>query len=454
MPTLERRIVIDTISFLKVLGVFAFLGLLYVIRDILALVFAALFLATLIRPAALVLEQKKIPKGVTVIVIYILLISFAVLSVGLVLPVLLQQGTHLLQSAGIGWQKLSGGFDLVKDFTVRAGLSDNFQSGLRSLEGQLSGFTQGIVATVGDVVGGLVALAVVLVMAFYMVVQEKDARRAFHAFVPEAYQDLISAILGQVQDKMGWWLLGQLALCGIIGVLYFIGLTVIGYDSALVLALFGGFTEFVPYLGPILGGIPVIIVGAASGSLFTVILGVVMLVLIQQLENHIIVPKVMQKAVGLNPLVSIVALLVGARLFGIVGALLSIPVTTAVGVVLTELYRSHMQKKYWIICFSLIGCSIALLFTLMWLRRPLPVKPFNPDEAHAAWVHVISEQVAPLTPEASVDQIRQAREAVSALNVRAEDKELHLSLVLALMRWEQRDTQAPAQVGDIVHRIK
>jgi hypothetical protein len=113
-----------------------------------------------------------------------------------------------------------------------------------------------------------------------------------------------------------------------------------------------------------------------------------------------------------------------------------------------------MQKKYWIICFSLIGCSIALLFTLMWLRRPLPVKPFNPDEAHAAWVHVISEQVAPLTPEASVDQIRQAREAVSALNVRAEDKELHLSLVLALMRWEQRDTQAPAQVGDIVHRIK
>jgi predicted PurR-regulated permease PerM len=74
------------------------------------------------------------------------------------------------------------------------------------------------------------------------------------------------------------------------------------------------------------------------------VLGVVMLVLIQQLENHIIVPKVMQKAVGLNPLVSIVALLVGARLFGIVGALLSIPVTTAVGVVLTELYRSHMQK--------------------------------------------------------------------------------------------------------------
>jgi predicted PurR-regulated permease PerM len=121
-------------------------------------------------------------------------------------------------------------------------------------------------------------------------------------------------------------------------------LTVIGYDSALVLALFGGFTEFVPYLGPILGGIPVIIVGAASGSLFTVILGIVMLILIQQLENHIIVPKVMQKAVGLNPLVSIVALLVGARLFGIVGALLSIPVTTAVGVVLTELYRSHMQK--------------------------------------------------------------------------------------------------------------
>ncbi|MCC7357095.1 AI-2E family transporter [Candidatus Uhrbacteria bacterium] len=344
MATLERRIVIDTFSFFKVISIIAFLAFVYLIRDVVALVFAALFLATLIRPAVLILEQNKIPKGVTVIIIYILLIGFAVLSIGLVLPVLLEQGTHLLQSTGVGWQKLSGGIDTLKDFTVRVGMSDNFQSGLRSLEGQLSGFTQGIVATVGGVISGFIALAVVLVMAFYMVVQEEDARRAFHVFVPETYQDLISTILAQVQEKMGWWLLGQLALCVIIGFLYFIGLTVLGYESALVLALFGGFTEFVPYLGPILGGIPIIIVGAASGSWVTVLLGVAMLVLIQQLENHIIVPKVMQKAVGLNPLVSIVALLVGARLFGVIGALLSIPVTTTIGVVLSELYRSHFVK--------------------------------------------------------------------------------------------------------------
>lgn len=343
MASLERRIVIDTASFLKVLGLLAFLGLLYVIRDILALVFAALFLATLIRPAALYLEKRKIPKGVTVIFLYVLLFGFAVLCVSLVLPLILEQGTNLLQAASHSWQKVSGGFAALQDVTSRAGLSDNFQNGLRSLEGQLSNFTQGVFATVTDVFGGVVALAVVLVMAFYMVVQEEDARRAFHAFVPEEYQELISTILRQVQDKMGWWLLGQLALCVIIGLLYFVGLSVIGFDSALVLALFGGFTEFIPYLGPILGAIPILLVGAAISPV-KALLGLIVVLLIQQLENHIVVPKVMQKAVGLNPLVSIVALLVGAKLFGIVGALLSIPVTTAVGVVLTELYRTHLHK--------------------------------------------------------------------------------------------------------------
>lgn len=344
MPSLERRIVVDTASFLKVLGLLAVLGLVYVIRDILALVFAALFLATLIRPAALYLEKRRIPKGVTVIVIYILLIGFAVLSVSLVLPLILQQGTALLQSAGSAWQKISGGFALLRDASSRAGLSENLLNSLRSLEGQLSSLTQGLVTTLSDVVGGIVALAVVLVMAFYMVVQEEDARRAFHAFVPEQYQELISNILRQVQDKMGRWLLGQLSLCLIIGLLYFIALSVIGFDSSLVLALFGGFTEFIPYLGPMLGALPILLVGAAI-SPFQAVLGLIVVVLIQQLESHVIVPKVMQRAVGLNPLVSIVALLVGAKLFGIVGALLSIPVTTAVGVVLSELYRVHIDKE-------------------------------------------------------------------------------------------------------------
>jgi predicted PurR-regulated permease PerM len=147
-----------------------------------------------------------------------------------------------------------------------------------------------------------------------------------------------------VEEKIGRWLVGQLALGFIIGVFYYVGLSLIGVKSALVLAVFGGFMEFIPYIGPILVGIPIIII-ALSQSPLTAALALVIQIAIQQLENHVIVPKVMQKAVGLNPLVSIVALLVGAKLFGIVGMLLAIPVTTSISVVLTEIYRFRKGQK-------------------------------------------------------------------------------------------------------------
>jgi predicted PurR-regulated permease PerM len=143
-----------------------------------------------------------------------------------------------------------------------------------------------------------------------------------------------------VQAKMGGWFRGQILLCFIIGLLYYIGLLIIGIESPLVLALFGGLTEFIPYLGPILGGIPIVFV-AFVASPWKGLLALILLVIIQQAEGHFIVPKVMQKAVGLNPLISIIALLVGAQLYGILGALLAIPVATAVSVVYKEV------RNYW-----------------------------------------------------------------------------------------------------------
>ncbi len=344
MPPPERRIVLDTTSLLKVLGVLAVLGFLYIVRDILGLVFAALFLATLIRPAAVYFSERKVPKGVTVVVIYILLIGFALLSIGSILPVLRQQGLHLLNTAGQSWGAFSDGVAAVREFTTQYGLSDNFQAGIESLQAQLTDLTKGLFTTVTDVLTGLIALAAVLVMAFYMVVQEKDARQAFHAFVPTEYQELIGHILHRLQEQMGRWLLGQLALCVVIGVMYFVGLSVLGFESSLVLALFAAFTESIPYLGPILGAIPVLIVGASISPLIG-ILSLFLVIGIQQLEGHVIVPKVMQRAVGLNPLASIIALLIGAKLFGIVGALLAIPVATALEVVLSEVYRARVSKE-------------------------------------------------------------------------------------------------------------
>lgn len=341
-PRRDVRISLDTWSVLKVIAVLLALGFLYLIRDILALIFASLFLAALMHPAAESLARKRIPKGVTVITLYLLLFGLAVLTLSLLFPVFIQQSSHLIDSFGQSWSTLSGGWHWLQDLSGRYGLGDNLQSGLQSLQVELAGLAGGLVGRLGDIIAGVVGLVVVLVMAYYMVVQEKDARRALHNFVPEEYQEIVASILKRVEEKIGHWLLGQISLCLIIGVMYYVGLLIVGSKGALVFAVWGGFTEFIPYLGPILGAIPPVVL-ALTESPVKALLTLLVLVIIQQSEGHIIVPKVMQKAVGLNPLVSIAALLIGAKLFGLVGALMAIPVATAVSAVLSELYRWRKQ---------------------------------------------------------------------------------------------------------------
>jgi len=344
MPSQERKIVIETSTVLKVIGILLVLAFLYLVRDVLALLLAALFLAALMSPAVRYFATKRIPKGVTVLFLYIVLLGLAALCVSLLLPLLIEQSSNLANSIGKSWRVLSGAVSWLQDITLRYGLTENLQVGIQSVETQVTQAAAGIVSSLSGFFGGLVGLIIVLVMAYYMVVQEQDALNALRNFVPDEYQDFISSVLKHVEEKIGKWLIGQLSLCLIIGVMYYIGLSLIGVDAALVLALFGGFTEFIPYLGPILGAIPALLI-ALSDSPFKAALALIVLVVIQQFEGHVIVPKVMQKAVGLNPLVSIVALLVGAKLFGLVGALMAIPVATAVSVVLSELYRFRSARS-------------------------------------------------------------------------------------------------------------
>ena len=123
------------------------------------------------------------------------------------------------------------------------------------------------------------------------------------------------------------WLRGQLILVLIIGALSFIGLTILQVKYALVLAMIAGISELIPYVGPIIGAIPAVFL-ASSQSLFKAGLVIILYVVIQQLENQIIVPKVMQRSVGLSPLVIIIVMLIGARLAGVVGLLLAVPTAT------------------------------------------------------------------------------------------------------------------------------
>lgn len=313
------------------------------VRDILALLAISLFLAALIQPAADWGHKYKIPRGVTVLFIYLFVFGLTALVIGLMVPTLVDQATRLAAVFGERSDFIRDGINAVKDFTKSFTMLSSFKPDFASIFDQLGGTVKDVFGALSSLFGGIVSFLLVLVIAFYMVAQEKKALTIVHDLVPQKHQKFALEMIDAVQDKMGAWLRGQLLLCLIIGLLYFIGLMIIGIDGALVLAIFGGLTEFIPYLGPFLGGIPIVFVAFIS-SPFKGLLALLLIILVQQAENHLIVPKVMQKAVGLNPIVSIVAMLAGAKLFGLVGALIAIPLATAIQVIIKE-FRGYLHDQ-------------------------------------------------------------------------------------------------------------
>jgi predicted PurR-regulated permease PerM len=344
MSTQERVITISIKTILQIILTLVVLTFLWAIRDILALVFAALILAALMNPFAKWAEKYKVPRGVSVLLFYVLVFGGVAFAVSLALPQLVDQLGSLSTVVGKSWDVLAGGIESLRQFTVTHGLTENVQAGVSGLQGQGVALLEGAFSTLTGLFGSIAGLIVVLVMAYYMVVQEVQALRWFQNLLPDSYQNFTTHLLTRVQEKFGRWLIGQLSLCIIIGVVYYIGLRLIGVEGALVLAILGGFTEFIPYLGPILGAIPGVF-AALSESPAIAIATAIFYVAVQQLEGHVLVPKIMQKAVGLNPVVSIVALLVGGKLFGMAGAILAIPVTTACSVVIMELYAFQQKQE-------------------------------------------------------------------------------------------------------------
>jgi predicted PurR-regulated permease PerM len=201
-----------------------------------------------------------------------------------------------------------------------------------------------VFTTIWGVIGGLAALLVVLVLAFYIVVEDDRARKYFKNLAPVEYQPYISQLIGKMQTKMGAWLRAQIILGLIVGVAVYIGLSLLGVKYALLLALMAGLFELIPYAGPVLSLIPAVLISFVQSpikGLFVIILYLV----VQQLENNILVPKIMQKVVGLNPVVSIVAMLIGWKLGGVLGAILAIPVATMAAVLLEDLFEEYFNRS-------------------------------------------------------------------------------------------------------------
>lgn len=322
-------------SVIKIILILLFFGFLFMIRDVLAIVFVSLIFAASLDPWVDWLQKFKIPRSLSVIAFYIVIFAFITLVIYLLIPPIVQELSAISQSFPFFFEKVSSGFTTIEGLSDESDITQEIQQSIGSIQTALIKATKGVFGAIVGIFGGIISFFVILVMTFYITVEEEAMKRVVWSSVPSKYQDYSMNLINRMQRKIGLWLRGQLVLMVVIGAMTYIGLKIIGIKYALVLALLAGTAEFVPFLGPIIAAIPATFIAFTQGPWYAGGV-IIMYFIIQQLENNIIVPKVMAKAVGLNPLIILIVILVGAKVGGIVGAILAIPVATAVSVVLKD----------------------------------------------------------------------------------------------------------------------
>ena len=291
-----------------------------------------------------------------VLALYILLIATIVLIGSVVIPPVVEDTEDLVRSVP----------DYVDDFEAWAltlperfpflpqlglpdltvGLPEQLQDLVAQLGSQFTGLlgqTLGVLRFLVGFLSGALNGIFVLVLALYITQDSERILGYLVGFMPQQRQAQTREMLGTIGDRLGGWLRGQIALSAIIGTVTFVGLSLIGVNYAVLLALIAAVGEAIPLIGPIISAVPAVIVAFFQSPLQG-FLTLGLYILIQQLENNLIVPKVMERAVALHPLAVMVALLAGAELLGVTGAILSVPVAAAFSVVVQEVRRLQRQR--------------------------------------------------------------------------------------------------------------
>lgn len=324
-----QKVEISVMSYLKLLLVVVGSLVLWQIRAVVVLLFVVFILVQALRPVISWLMRRGIPRVGSLVLVYVALAAAGTAILSLVVPPLVDQLQLLAINVPILIERFRPLYDSLPT-------SVNLQQFVTTITAQLAGVTGNVFALLSQVFGGVLSLFTVLVLSFYLLADERQLTELIHLVVPNRLTGAVRAVLEKIGARVGGWVRGQALVSFIIGVVTLVVFSVIGVPYALTLAVIAGILEILPIIGPIIAAAIALVIALGSGSWGLALATVVASALIQQLENNFVVPKVMEKAVGLSPAVVIVALLVGGALAGVPGAVLAVPVAAGIDVLVDE----------------------------------------------------------------------------------------------------------------------
>lgn len=340
MPSKDIQILqISTWSIIRFFAVLIGIAALYAIRDILAALFFAVIVASAIEPGIEWLKARRIPRILSVILLYFAIAAVLFFAVYLVFPIVADEFKRFYSALPELQGKI---FSEIQELGIFSYLTlfGGSAPDILAIPAKYLGQLGGIFDFVSSVFGGITTFLLTIVFSFYLAAQEKGIENFLRLVAPLQYEPYILDLWKRSQRKLGIWLRTQMLLGALVGILIFFGLTLLGVQQAFFLAIIAAMFEIIPVVGPILAAIPAVSIAflvSPSLGLMTTLLYLI----VQQIESHVIVPVVMRRAVDLSPLIVVIALLVGAKLGGIFGILLAVPITA----ILAELLNDWDKKK-------------------------------------------------------------------------------------------------------------
>jgi predicted PurR-regulated permease PerM len=338
-----RQVFSATLVVLAVMIAFWFI---YRFRLVVFSVFEAIVFSTALRPIVDWLQKRRLPRALGTTLIFLLIVLLLVGIVLLFIPLFTQQGTNIANTLVQYYQNfrqslLSSSSILITRLAQQLPASISVAppgsppaNSLQPLSLVSTFFGYGL-----DAVYNLFITFTLLLLTFYWTVDRDRVVRSILIFLPQEKRESAREFLEASEVKVGAYLRGLGIMCATIGLLSFAAYFIIGLPYQPLLAVVAGLMESVPLLGPILGAIPAILIALALDP-SKVIWVVLSVIIIQQFENHILVPRVMNQSVGVNPVVSLLAFVIFSSLFGIAGALLAIPLAATLQLVF---YRTFIE---------------------------------------------------------------------------------------------------------------
>jgi predicted PurR-regulated permease PerM len=315
---ISHKTIVFTVVFL------ASLWVLYTVRELLLTLFLALLLMTVLNPLVKKLVNLKVPRVLAIFLCYLLVIAVFAVTIWGIVPPLVYQTTNFVAS--------------LPKYVVALGLDKLVSDQLtREIASQFVNLPAQILKLVYSVFANVVSILAVLIFSFYFLLARDRLDSQLVAFLGQEKKDQVGEVTDTLEKRLGGWARGELTLMAAVGLANFIGFSVIGIPFVLPLSILAGLLEIVPVLGPVIAAVPAVIIGFTISPLVGLGAAVVAFV-VQQLENYLLVPKIMQRSVNVPPLVTLISLSVGFRLLGIVGAIISVPIVITSQVLLKKYF--------------------------------------------------------------------------------------------------------------------